>query len=193
MFGEKALELIKELERSAEGIPPFNDDGIRQVLEEMRILCQANFDDIENPTTDPPNYSSVRVRHMAISRNKRCILAYLYNRLQKIRQMRWEFGSILPPEIKSLLSEPEVQWFTSYSKALATYMRSIGDNYGLNLATDVTPPKSLYIEVRCLVDYGKLDLEDGEVIFLKKNSQYLLPRAECEGLVRQGVLQHVTS
>lgn len=75
------------------------------------------------------------------------MLAYLYNRLQKIREIRWEFGSILPPEIKSRLSEPEVQWFASYSKSLANYMRSIGENHGLNLTTDITPPKSLYIEV----------------------------------------------
>lgn len=51
----------------------------------------------------------------------------------------------------------------------------------------------MFLQVRCLVDYGKFELEDGEVIILKKNSQYLLPRAECEGLVRQGVLQHVIS
>lgn len=92
-------------------------------------------------------YASMQLRHEALSRNKRCVLAYLYNRLQKIRQTRWEFGSILPPEIKSLFSEPEVQWFASYSKCLATYMRSIGDSHGLNLTSDITPPKTLYIEV----------------------------------------------
>lgn len=29
--------------------------------------------------------------------------------MQLIRQMRWEFGSILPPEIKENLSESEVR------------------------------------------------------------------------------------
>ncbi|XP_012265829.1 DNA replication complex GINS protein PSF1-like isoform X2 [Athalia rosae] len=159
----------------------------------MQVLHEAIIADV-NAVEDNIQYShSIQLRHEALKRNKRCILAYLYNRLQKIRQTRWEFGSILPPEIKSLFAEPEVQWFNSYNKSLATYMRSIGDNHGLNLTTDITPPKSLYIEVRCLVDYGKFELEDGEVLSLRKNSQYLLPRAECENLVRQGILQHISS
>ncbi|KAJ8874902.1 hypothetical protein PR048_022792, partial [Dryococelus australis] len=149
-----------------------------------------------------------------------------YNRLRRIRQMRWEFGSILPPDIKANLCEPEVgcyyhqlpssgyclitakyhhvhvytsepcvcrqvQWFSSYSKMLATYMGSLGDSSGLNLTQDMHPPKSLYIEVRCLSDYGRLELDDGDVVVLKKNSQHLLPRSQCELLIRQGILQHV--
>lgn len=38
----------------------------------------------------------------------RCNWLFRYNRLTRIRQMRWEFGSILPPEVKYNLSEPEV-------------------------------------------------------------------------------------
>ena len=52
-------------------------------------------------------------------------------------------------------------------------------------------PKSLYIEVRCLVDYGEFETEDGGVVLLKKNSQHLLHRADCEHLVRQGILEHI--
>ena len=33
---------------------------------------------------------------------------YRYNRLQVIQQMRWEFGSVLPADIKYNLSEQEV-------------------------------------------------------------------------------------
>ena len=43
MFGEKALELVRELKRSQDGnLPPYNDDGIRQVVEEMRTLFEQN-------------------------------------------------------------------------------------------------------------------------------------------------------
>lgn len=110
----------------------------------------------------------------------------------RIKQMRWQFGAIIPDDIKATLCEPEVQWFNAYSKNLATYMRSIGDGVGVNLTEGLKPPKSLYIEVRCLTDYGKYELENGDVIFLKKNSQHYLPRAESEQLVRQGILQHIT-
>lgn len=132
------------------------------------------------------------LRHVVLGRNKRCLLAYLYNRLGRIRKMRWEFGPIIPADIKEALCEPEIQWFNSYSKMLSNYMRSVGDGQGISLTEYTNPPKSLFIEVRCLVDYGKFELDDGEVITLKKNSQHYLPRTQCEPLVRQGVLQHIS-
>lgn len=136
----------------------------------------------------------ISYRHASLHRNKRCLLAYLYNRLQYIKEMRWQFGPTIPNDIKQLLCESEVQWFNAYSKNLASYMIAVGENCG-NFSIDLTsytkPPKSLYIEVRCLSDYGRFELESGEVILLKKNSQHYLPRSECELLVRQGILQHV--
>ena len=42
-FGEKALELVRELKRTQDGnLPPYNEDGIRQVVEEMRSLFEQN-------------------------------------------------------------------------------------------------------------------------------------------------------
>ena len=70
-----------------------------------------------------------------------------YNRLDRIKQLRWDFGSVLSPEIKNQLSEAEVQWFNSYNKCLAGYMRSIGLQGGLDLTQDVKPPRTLYVEV----------------------------------------------
>lgn len=109
----------------------------------------------------------------------------------KIKAMRWQFGPVVPAEIKSSFCEPEIQWFNSYSKSLSDYMRSIGDGKGISLTEDMRPPKSLFVQVRCLVDYGKFELEDGETILLKKNSQHYLPRIQCEPLIRQGILQHI--
>ena len=43
-------------------------------------------------------------------------------------------------------------WFSGYNKALAGYMRRVGTD----LTTDISPPKSLYIEVSvenfCVLD-----------------------------------------
>ncbi|XP_072583501.1 DNA replication complex GINS protein PSF1 isoform X6 [Vulpes vulpes] len=86
-----------------------------------------------------------------------------------------------------------VEWFNHYKKSLATYMRSLGGDEGLDITQDMKPPKSLYIEVRCLKDYGEFEVDDGTSVLLKKNSQHFLPRWKCEQLVRQGVLEHVLS
>jgi len=42
MFAQKGVELVQELERARDFLPPFNEDGVRQVLEEMRALFEEN-------------------------------------------------------------------------------------------------------------------------------------------------------
>lgn len=193
MWGDKALTLIKELERSKDTLQPFDDDTVRLVLEEMKILHQF-VEEAMNSTYDPivNNFlPAVKARQGALERNKRCLLAYQWNRLQKIRQMRWEFGAVLPPDIKSNLGKGEVLWFNKYNKCLTSYMKSIGGKNGLNLLQDMKPPKDLLIEVRCLTDYGKIELENGEVLTLDKDSQHFMPRSQCETLIRQGVLEQI--
>ena len=140
-------------------------------------------------TRDKTLFPMIGYRHALLNRNKRCILAYLYNRLQRLKEIRWHLGATLSPDIKSALTEPEIQWFNNYSKLLTKYMMSVGD--GVNLTANIKPPKSLFIEVRCLTDYGKLELDSGEVVLLNKNSQHYLPRSQCEQLIRQGILQHI--
>ncbi|KAI5712254.1 hypothetical protein M8J76_013523 [Diaphorina citri] len=191
MFCEKALELIQELDRVKDSLPPYDTDSVRIILEEMNMLYEENVNVINTSVGEiGEEMSALRLRHAALERNKRCLLAYLWNRLQHVKQMRWEFGSILPPDIKNNLSDSEVEWFTQYNRNLAVYMKSIGSD-GLNLALDMKPPKSLYLEVRCVQDHGKLEMDDGEVLYLKKNNQYLMARSQCEPLIRQGILEQI--
>ena len=42
-------------------------------------------------------------------------------------------------------------------------------------------------------DYGEFETDNGETTLLKKNSIHLLPRSQCESLIRQGVLEVVHS
>ncbi|XP_063489956.1 DNA replication complex GINS protein PSF1 isoform X7 [Symphalangus syndactylus] len=163
MFCEKAMELIRELHRAPEGqLPAFNEDGLRQVLEEMKALYEQNQSDV-------------------------------YDRLLRIRALRWEYGSVLPNALRFHMAAEEMEWFNNYKRSLATYMRSLGGDEGLDITQDMKPPKSLYIEVRCLKDYGEFEVDDGTSVLLKKNSQHFLPRWKCEQLIRQGVLEHILS
>ncbi|XP_056617171.1 DNA replication complex GINS protein PSF1 isoform X1 [Triplophysa dalaica] len=221
MFCEKALELIRELQRMGDGqLPAFNEDGIRQVLEEMKALYEQNQSDVNEAKTEGKSelIPTIKFRHSCLLRNQRCSAAYLYDRLLRIRALRWEYGSVLPTTIRFHMCAEEVQlidvyvvvvylllytlnhthnvqteWFNQYKKSLATYMRSLGGEEGLDITQDMKPPKSLYIEVRCLKDHGEFEIDDGTVILLKKNSQHFLPRWKCEQLIRQGILEHVIS
>ncbi|XP_043305731.1 uncharacterized protein LOC122429468, partial [Cervus canadensis] len=73
-------------------------------------------------------------------------------------------SAFLGPESRS----GKVDWFNGYKMSLATYMRSLAGDQGLDITQDVKPPKSLYIE-------------------------HFLPRWKYEQLIRQGVLERVLS
>lgn len=188
MLAEKALDLIKEESRAQDSLPPFNEDKVRQVLEEMRLLFETNQAEIEANQVVTP---AIHLRHAALERNRRCLLAYLNHRAEKIREMRWQFGAIIPPEVKTNFCEIEQNFFFNYGRTLATYMRSIGEGIGIDLMNDLQPPRELFIAVRCKEDYGEVETDDGEIHVLKKDAQYFLPRSLCEHLIRQGVLDHV--
>jgi len=186
MYGEKGIELVREAARVEDALPPFNEDVVRQALEETRNLWELNRAEVAEGAVITPG---ITFRHTAIERNKRCLLAYLHSRMEKIRGMRWQFGAILPDEIKQNLCEPELEFFSKYNRLLAGYMGSVGTD----MTIDLSPPKALYIDVRVKQDYGELETPDGEIIQLKVGTQYHLPREFCEHLVLQGVLEHVTA
>ena len=99
------------------------------------------------------------LKHSAIERNKRCLLAYLNHRTDLVTAMRWQFGAVLPEDVRLNMCEPELEFFSKYNKSLAVYMRSVGTD----LTTDFAPPKSLYVEVRVLQDHGEIETAEGEV------------------------------
>uniref|UniRef100_T1IQM6 Cyclin-K n=1 Tax=Strigamia maritima TaxID=126957 RepID=T1IQM6_STRMM len=178
MIGETALELLLELKRSTEVIPPFNENGIRRVIDEMRNLFDQNIKDMAFATSGKTDLlRSVQLRHTVLERNQRCLLSYIYNRLEKIRDLRWEFGSALPVDVMNNLSESEMEWFQRYNRNLVAYMREASkDSTFLDLTQESKPPKSFYIEVRCLSDFGEFETDDGMTVMLIKNTQHFLPR-----------------
>lgn len=134
----------------------------------------------------------MQVRHTAKLWNKRCIIAYHYERLNRLKRLRWEYGNNLPREIVKNLSQKELEWFTRYNDNLFSYMSSLNEGKGLDLTLYVTPPKKLYVQVKCIKDYGQFDLEDGQPVMLKKDSIHYLPLSQCEKLIHQGVLEQTS-
>lgn len=133
----------------------------------------------------------MQVRHNAELWNKRCLIAYHNERLNRLKKLRWEYGNNLPREIVQSLSKEELEWFTKYNDNLFSYMSSLNDGKGLDLTLYMRPPKRLYIQVKCLKDYGELDMEDGQPVKLMKNHILYLPFSQCQKLIHQGVLKQV--
>ncbi|XP_019292730.1 DNA replication complex GINS protein PSF1 isoform X4 [Panthera pardus] len=139
----------------------------------MKALYEQNQSDVNEVKSGGQSdlIPTIKFRHCSLLRNRRCAVAYLYDRLLRIRALRWEYGSVLPNALRFHMSAEEMEWFNHYKKSLATYMRSLGGDGGLDITQDMKPPKSLYIEVRCLKDYGEFEVDDGTSVLLKKNSQ----------------------
>uniref|UniRef100_A0A1I8G4F3 DNA replication complex GINS protein PSF1 n=1 Tax=Macrostomum lignano TaxID=282301 RepID=A0A1I8G4F3_9PLAT len=205
MLSNQSTRLIADLKRGlSTGLPAFEEDRVRHLLAEIDALFQQNREAIGEALADSNNaaltaqekelragrsHNSIQLRQAVMERNKRCLLAYLYHRLVQLRRMRWELGPILPANVQLNARDEEINWFSGYNRMLAHYMQTTG----FDLTVNRQPPKSLFVEVRCLQDYGQLETEDGCLVNLKKGSHHYLLHSDTELLVRQGVLEHVGS
>ncbi|KAF1332387.1 DNA replication complex gins protein psf1, partial [Globisporangium splendens] len=185
----KGKELLRELQRS-DWLPPYNDELVRQVVEEVGSLHEQIMeklrvfgDEIEQ---QPSVHCGLIVSHQCLLRNKRCLLAYLYERTEKIKNLRWETGTIIPAPLAPNLCQREVQFFQSYDQLLTDYMA----DFEIDLSADTEPPKDLYVEVRVLRDCGEIMTENG-LVNLEANSTHFLRRVDVEQLIRQGLLEQI--
>jgi GINS complex subunit 1 len=158
------------------------------VIKEVETLFDVNaqlFDSRPEQVDEPMFSTGILVRHEALKRNKQIVLVYLNERLKKIRKLRWEMGSVSGP-LKSCLSDEEDEFLRTYSGLLNTYQSSLG----VDLTTDIAPPRDLFIEVLVLQDCGEIVTDTGASVILSKNTTHLMRRADAEPLIKRGFLQH---
>eukprot|EP01083_Nonionella_stella_P055950 147532_1 len=186
MYCEKAKELLKKVKRS-NWLPEYHEDGVRNVVTEICQLHASIEQTVEaqqetgNLEDNAAINASVIVHHHCILRNKRCILAYLNFRTERVKKLWWDTGSSIPAELKEKLSPKEINFFNKYSKLLGDYAQSLD----LDLAQDPSPPKDLYILVRALRDCGVVDTEKGPVSLLPGHTHFV-KRTDAELLIRLG-------
>uniref|UniRef100_A0A7S1C9Q6 GINS subunit domain-containing protein n=1 Tax=Bicosoecida sp. CB-2014 TaxID=1486930 RepID=A0A7S1C9Q6_9STRA len=186
MYGSKAKALLMELQRS-DWLPSYNDEAIRQVVEEINALHAELVDTLEREgfeVADVAVACGMLVQHESMLRNKRCVLAYLQARLEKIQAMRWETGAMIPPHCKRQMSAKEVDFAHQYDKLVTAYVRDVK----IDITADLEPPKDLLVEVQVLKDCGEIWTDSGPVT-LDKHSRHFLRRSDVEHLIRQGMVR----
>jgi len=198
--GVKAVELLRDLKRS-DVLQLYDEDGIKQITDETNALYRevvnvlSTYDQEERDT--PYIGANIVVHHTSMKKNKRCLLAYIMNRLHRIKELRWDLHTaVLPDDVKENMSANEAAFFESYHKLLSEYMNDVG----LDLTVDLkTPPKDLFIEVRVKQQTeaagagagGAVVTDRGNTVVLDPNTTHFLRRSDVEALIRQGVLEHV--
>ncbi|KAG0241674.1 DNA replication protein psf1 [Actinomortierella wolfii] len=144
------------------------------------------------------------VHYIPMQRNKRILMAYHHQRLEKIKELAWAFnalpednppqtsgiGSGTPTLTTRLLSPDERVFFDEYERNRNRYLSQFGE-IELGLGLMAHPPKDVFITVRVLKDCGDIVTESGATLSLKKNSEHFVKRSDVEGLITQGYLLHV--
>ncbi|KAG6520564.1 hypothetical protein ZIOFF_017621 [Zingiber officinale] len=102
------------------------------------------------------------IHHLSLIRNKRCLMAYIYNREAIIQSLRWKLGSVLPQEILVKLHNLEIEYFKNHSEALESYM--------------IWFLQRIHIFDVCLGDH---------TVALTKNSLHFLRRSDAETFISQ--------
>jgi GINS complex subunit 1 len=188
-YCQRAKTLLTELKR-AEWLPVYDEEGIRAVTEECKQLQQLLTEMGErDDRVDPKVQLTLSTFHLSICRNKRCILAYLSYRIEKIEQLWWKTASpVISAEYAAKLSRSEIEYYSRYQELVTQTMEQMD----LDLTSHIEPPSNLFIEVRAVQDAGEVLLQSGARVFLQKNTTHFLRRSDVEHLIRQDVLEQVS-
>lgn len=162
-------------------LPPYQTELVRSVAREVRDLdrdvasllepFQGSFD----PSVEQATACTLLVNHLAIRRNKRCLLAYHRTRTDKLEELVWNGADILDlagqpapgpngaaavsdANASSSLSPQEEDYIRQYSDLLAAYKGQWTD---IDLTGSLEPPRDLFIDVRVLKDAGEIQTEYG--------------------------------
>ncbi|GAB5589248.1 DNA replication protein psf1 [Umbelopsis nana] len=194
-FGDSAYKLAKEAKRTMDILAPYNEDLVRSICREIRFLCTV-IDKIKGDMKaelqqSTSTITTLLVHHLTVKRNKRVLMAYHRQRVNRIKQITWDQGNTLSADNRVVLSGPEIDFAKEYTDLIASYKQNfmeidLGGNGGIGL----DPPEDLFIEVRVLKDAGEVQTEYG-VLNLKRGSQFYVRRTDVESLIRSGYLKHV--
>ncbi|KAG8494761.1 hypothetical protein CXB51_012539 [Gossypium anomalum] len=187
-------ENVEELERVCGG-----DELFERVAEECNehhnalqsLIRKMQEEGLEVQTARNADHYGALVHHLSLIRNKRCLMAYVYNRAEIIRDLAWKVGLLheLPCEIKEKFSDSEEQYFKDHSKSLKMYMSQLS----LDVNVDMVPPKDPYIKVRVLEDLGSgIILSDKSANFAS-HSMHFLKRTDAEQYIARGLMEELIS
>ncbi|KAF5194659.1 Dna replication complex gins protein psf1 [Thalictrum thalictroides] len=197
MYGRRASQLLKDFSANEPGqISAFDTENFDQVIKEcdahhlelQALMRKIQEEGLDIQTTRNADHYGAVIHHLALIRNKRCLMAYVYNRAEIIQSLRWKVGPVLPEEVQEKASYSEEEYFKNHSAALESYMSEVE----LDLTVDMVPPKDPYTKVRVLDDIGDVFLSD-QSPNLARHSIHFLRRTDAEQFISQGLMEELSS
>ncbi|KAL5575609.1 hypothetical protein UlMin_017308 [Ulmus minor] len=197
MYGRKACQLVKDFNSGEKGqLVAFNNDLFDQVIAEssqhyfelQSLIRKMQEKELDVQTSKNEDHFGALIHHLALVRNKRCLMAYLHNRAEILRNLIWKVGPVIPEEIQEKLSHSEEEYLKKHSASLKSYM----SRSDLDLAVDMVPPKDPYIQVRVLDDIGEgIVLSDDKTVNFARHSMHFLKRTDAEQFISRGLMEEL--
>eukprot|EP00792_Barthelona_sp_PAP020_P004348 TRINITY_DN2066_c0_g2_i1.p1 TRINITY_DN2066_c0_g2~~TRINITY_DN2066_c0_g2_i1.p1 ORF type:complete len:207 (-),score=58.82 TRINITY_DN2066_c0_g2_i1:230-850(-) len=203
MRGSTAVSLVEHI-KSTPGIPVFRTSQVQKTIQEIQNITSEVSELYQlRPVSSPSSSSSSQnndeqrkvialkllILYNSIERNKRCILAYLNERMKRLQNLRFHSMGILPLHLKRKLSTSEEKYFSEFADAFASYQNEID----LDISCYFQPPKTPHIKIEVMEDLGTIMLEDGSDVTLNVGNVHYLPRRLVETLIMEGKVKHVPS
>jgi GINS complex subunit 1 len=190
-FCLRGKEMLMDLKKS-DWLPAYDEEALRSTLTEVVELImkldplQKEYKELQAAGGDPmPEAQVVELTYYgsSLKRNLRYLLSYFLYRMRKIRELRWETGTVIPEGIRNeTLCKRELLYFNEYNDALAKYNEDVGFDF---MSEALEPPRDLYVEIRVLKECGEIVTERGPVT-LDQGSTHYLKRTDVEHLIRLG-------
>ncbi|ODQ78675.1 hypothetical protein BABINDRAFT_162378 [Babjeviella inositovora NRRL Y-12698] len=207
MYGDAADKLVADAKRSTQltHLPLYQGELIQNIINETNDL-QAEVEHLTNEEIvsqtqsqgDRTNQCQLFISHLAMRRNKRCLLAYQRYRAERLQYMSWlnnttgitvdEPGAAPSGKAADSLNHNEEEYLKKYNELIINYNKEF--NESLDLTGDIEPPKDIFIDVRVLKDVGEITTEYG-VFNLTKDSQFFVRYNDVARLIQQGYLQRL--
>lgn len=188
---------LNSLVRKMNAKTPAESSSANRPTQNDAVSNNESPDDNEPPETDrssnaelpkDDNYHGLLIHHQSLTRNKRCLMAYVYNRAEVVRRLGWTLERVLPEEIEEKLSTSEKEYFKNHAATIQSYMSALD----LDLGVDMVPPKDPYIKVRVLDDIGNVVLSD-QLANLARHAILFIRRTDAEQYISQGLMEELTS
>ncbi|KAI9104540.1 DNA replication complex GINS protein PSF1 [Phlyctochytrium arcticum] len=216
LYGDDALKLVRDCKRTANNpsLPPYRDDLVRNVILELRhlekslreliakrgeVLRDSEHRMSEDNMPGQPTVAGLTVaatmHNLSLRRSKRCLLAYLRHRIDRLTETLWSLGggpsassvASIPPDVRRNLSSAESDFMMAYAGIVGEYR---GKFLEVDFGAAMIPPRDLFVEVRVVKECGEVMTENGAVR-LVKDSQHYLRRTDVEHFITAGYLKHI--
>ncbi|XP_010472970.1 PREDICTED: probable DNA replication complex GINS protein PSF1 isoform X2 [Camelina sativa] len=200
MYGRKGYQLLKDFASGEKGqLKPFNSKLFDETIEEcdqnhhlmQSLMRKMQQEDLDVQNSRNADHYGALIHHLSLMRNKRCLMAYVYNRAEIVRDLAWRVGLELldlPSEIQEKLTSLEKEYFKNHSVTLKSYMGKVG----IELNVDMVPPKDPYIKVRILDDIDEGIVLSDKTTNFARHSMHFLKRTDAEPYIARGQMEELT-